>query len=152
MSSKLPSPPLLGYIEIRVFSHATEDLEKVQTAVRHTLPAEIGTSLTFHETSLAGHHGNSIRLLQTRLSDKHVLPAILEKIGKSLTVLDKETLGRELDLHIEKSNLYLRFDKQYAFMSELRFNSNDPIHFRIHFKNKTANQITSICRDRGLLS
>jgi RNA binding exosome subunit len=65
--------------------------------------------------------------------------------------LDKETLNSEMKLHLEKRNLYLRFDKQSAYMGELKFSSNAPIHFKIHFKNKTPEEITAICREAGLL-
>ena len=58
---------------------------------------------------------------------------------------------QEMNLHLEKSNLYLRFDKQQAFLGEPRFSSNDPIHFKIHFRNKTAGEIVAICKDAGLL-
>ena len=145
--SKLP----IGYIEIRVFAHATEDTEKVLTAVRHTLPEELGESVVFGKTTLTGHHGNPIVLFEAKLEDRKMLPAALQRIGSSLTALDKETLDNELKLHLEKGNLYLRFDKQQAFLGELRFSSNDPIHFKVHFKNKTTEEIISICRESGIL-
>jgi RNA binding exosome subunit len=56
-----------------------------------------------------------------------------------------------MKLHLEKRNLYLRFDKQSAYMGELKFSSNDPIHFKIHFKNKTPKEIMEICKETGLL-
>ena len=147
MSSKTP----VGYVDIRVFAHATEDLEKVLTAVRNTLPTETSESIVFQKTSLTGHHGNPIILFQTKVTDKQVLPLVLGKIALSLSALDKETLDSEIKLHLEKRNLYLRFDKQSAYMGELRFSSNDPIHFKIHFKNKTPEEIIAICREAGLL-
>ena len=147
MSSKTP----VGYVDVRVFAHATEDLEKVLTAVRSTLPTEASESIVFQKTSLTGHHGNPIILFQAKITDKKALPLVLEKIASSLSALDKETLDSEMKLHLEKHNLYLRFDKQAAYMGELRFSSNDPIHFKIHFKNKTPDEITVICREAGLL-
>jgi len=147
VSSKTP----VGYVDIRVFAHATEDLEKVLTAVRNTLPMETSESIVFQKTSLTGHHGNPIILFQTKVTDKQVLPLVLGKIALSLSALDKETLDSEIKLHLEKRNLYLRFDKQSAYMGELRFSSNDPIHFKIHFKNKTPEEIIAICREAGLL-
>jgi len=36
-------------------------------------------------------------------------------------------------------------------LGELKFSSNDPIHFKIHFKNKTYEEIMEICRETGLL-
>ena len=145
--SKLP----IGYIEIRVFAHATEDTEKVLVAVRNTLPEAVGESVVFERTALTGHHGNPIVLFEAKLEDRKMLPSALQRIGSRLTTLDKETLDSELKLHLEKGNLYLRFDKQQAFLGELRFSSNDPIHFKVHFKNKTTEEIIGICGDSGLL-
>jgi RNA-binding protein len=147
VSSKTP----VGYVDVRVFAHATEDLGKVLTAVRNTLPQEVGENTVFQKTSLTGHHGNPIVLFQAKVTDKQALPLVLAKIATSLSALDKETLNSEMKLHLEKRNLYLRFDKQPAYMGELKFSSNDPIHFKIHFKNKTSEEITALCRETGLL-
>jgi len=136
---------------MRVFAHATEDPEKVLTAVRNTLPKELSENAAFQKTSLTGHHGNPIILFEAKFTDKQALPVVLEKIANSLSVLDKETLDSEMKLHLEKRNLYLRFDKQSAYMGELKFSSNDPIRFKIHFKNKTPEEIMKICRETGLL-
>jgi len=147
VSSKTP----VGYIDLRVFAHATEDLEKVTSAVRNTLPKEISENTVLQKTSLTGHHRNPIVLFQTKITDKKALPLVLEKIAASLSSLDKQTLNSEIKLHVEKRNLYLRFDKQLAYMGEVKFSSNDPIHFKIHFKNKTPEEIIAVCREKGLL-
>jgi RNA binding exosome subunit len=145
------SKPSVGYIDVRVFAHATEDAEKVLAAVRNILPVELGEGAVFKKTLLTGHHGNPIVLFETKLADKQLLPGVLRKIGAGLPVLDKETLESDLKLHLEKRNLYLRFDKQFAFQGEVRFSQNDPIHFKIHFKNKSFEEIVEICREAGLL-
>jgi len=98
-----------------------------------------------------GHHGNLITLFTARLTDKKLLPKALEKIGASLNSLDKEQLCTDLRLHVDKSNLYLRFNKQSAYSGSFKFAQNDPIHVKIHFKNKTAEQITGLCKSAGLL-
>jgi hypothetical protein len=146
-SSKYP----IAYIELRVFSHATEDQQKVEIAVRNTLPEKLSSEVAFTNTPLAGHYGNPILLLETKLADKAQLPLSLEKIASSLSALDKERLSTELGQHIEKNNLYLRLDKQSAFLGNLRLTSNDPIHFKIHFKNKNPDEITEIFKQAGLL-
>lgn len=145
------SKPSIGYIEVRVFAHATEDSEKVLTAVRNILPPEVGKETVFRKTSLTGHHGNPIFLFDAKLVDKQLLPAVLQKFGFGLSTLDREELGGDLKLHLEKRNLYLRFDKQSAFQGKCRFSQNDPIHVKIHFKNKGFEEIVAICRDTGLL-
>ncbi len=90
-------------------------------------------------------------LIEVELDDREKLKTMLQKIGNGLTALDKETLSNEMPLHLEKGNLYLRFDKQQAFLGEFRFSSNDPVHFKIHFRNKTADEIVAMCKEAGLL-
>jgi RNA binding exosome subunit len=145
------SKPSIGYIDVRVFAHATEDPEKVLTAVRNLLPAELSEEVAFKKKQLTGHHGNPIVFFEAKLTDKQALPEVLRKIGSGLPSLDKEQLESELRLHLEKRDLYLRFDKQFAFKGEAKFSSDDPIRFKVHFKNKSHDEIIEFCRFVGLL-
>jgi RNA binding exosome subunit len=143
--------PPIGYVDVRVFAHATEDPEKVQSAVHNLLPAELAETAKFEKSTLVGHHGNPITLFTTQLTDKKQLPILLEKIGSGLNSLDKETLHQEIKLHLEKHNLYLRFDKQSAFLGIFKLAQNDPIAIKVHFKNKTPEEIVEILQKFGLL-
>jgi len=147
----MSSKPSIAYMDIRVFAHATEDPEKVQTAVRNLLPDELAQTVLFEKTSLTGHHGNPITLFTAKLIDKKMLPRVLEKISLGLNSLDKEELSDNLKLHLEKGNMYLRFDKQSAFLRVFKFSQNDPIRLKIHFKNKSSEQIADLCKSSGLL-
>ena len=147
----MSSKPPIAYMDIRVFAHATEDPQKVQCAIKNLMPDELAQIILFETTNLTGHHGNPITLFTTKLEDKKLLPKMLEKIGTGLSSLDKEQLCTNLKLHLEKGNLYLRFDKQSAFMGAFKFTQNDPIHVKIHFKNKTSEQIAELCKSSGLL-
>jgi RNA-binding protein len=147
----MSTKPPIAYIEIRVFAHATEDPTKVQTAVQNLLPVELAQTLVFEKTNCTGHHGNPIVLFTAKLTDKKLLPKSLEKFGKELSSLDKEELDRDIKLHLEKSNLYLRFDKQSAFLGALKLSQKDPVHLKVHFKNKTAEQIKEILKQTELL-
>ena len=150
MSFKAQKSPI-GYISIRVFAHATEDQDRVIQALRNILPEDLATNAIFKKTNLTGHHGNPIAIIETELAERPKLPSALEKIGQSLASLDKEALNVEMKMHLEKGNLYLRFDKQQAFLGKLRFSSNDPIHVKFHFRNKTPDEIVAICKEAGLL-
>ena len=147
----MSAKPPIAYIDIRVFAHATEDPNKVQIAVRNLFPAELSETLVFEKTSCTGHHGNLIILFTSELTDKKLLPAAIDKIGASLSALDKEELSRDIKLHLEKGNMYLRFDKQSAFLGLTKFTQNDPIHLKIHFKNKTSQEILDFSKQTGLL-
>ncbi len=138
-------------MEIRVSSHATEDIEKVETAVRNLLPQELSAETAFTKTACTGHHGNPIVLLEATLSNRQMLPKALEKMGASLSSLDKDQLASEFKDHLEKRSLFLRFDKQSAFLGNSKFSSTDPIRVKIHFKNKTPDEIADLCKQAGLL-
>lgn len=141
----------IAQINIRVSSHATEDPEKVQTAVRNLLPEENAADIVFEKNSLSGHHGNPIILFSTSIADKDLLPKMLDFLGSKLASLDKETLMQDLALHLEKSNMFLRFDKQVAFSGSVHFSNVDPIHVKIHFKTKNEDEIKQILQNSGLL-
>lgn len=147
LSSKNP----IGYIDIRVFAHATEDPEKVLTAVRNMLPPETLDAVAFKKSSLAGHHGNPIIVFEARVNDRNAVQAIFSRIAASLGVMDKEMLNSEIESHLENGNLYLRLDKQFAYLNEVRIAKADAIHFKIHFKKEKPNEIIEICRKFGLL-
>ena len=147
MSSLVP----IAYVDVRVFAHATEDLEKVQKAVRNVLPSESADSVTFKKTALTGHHGNSITLFETRIKNKKVARALLEKLASGLSMVDKEALNSEIAQHLESGNLYIRLDKQSAYLGEFRLSSTDTIHLRMHFRKPAAEEVIGICRKFGLL-
>lgn len=147
----MSSKPPIAYIDIRVFAHATENQDKIQTAIKNLLTEDLAENLLFKKSTLEGHHGNPITLLTARLTDKKELPLMLQKIAQSLSSLDKEAFSRDITLHIEKGNLYLRLDKQSAFLGKTKFTQNDPVHLKIHFKDKTAEEITEFCKNIGLL-
>jgi RNA binding exosome subunit len=147
LASKIP----VAYIEVRVFAHATEDEEKVLAAVRNTLPPQVSESITFKRSSLKGHHGNPIVLFEARIRDREQARAFMQKLASSLSSLDKEVLAGEIERHIDRGCLYLRLDKQSAYLNEIRLCATDPIHFRIHFKRADLKEITAFCREIGLI-
>ena len=141
----------IGYIDIRVFAHATENAEKVQCAVKNLLTPEVAEEAKFEKSTLEGHYGNPIVLFTARLDNRKLLPAVLKKIADNLSSLDKEELNNEIKLHLEKGNLYLRLDKQSALLGTAKFTQNDPIHFKVHFKDKTTDEIIEFGKLIGLL-
>ena len=147
----MSSKPPIAYIDIRVSQHATENPEKVQTAVKTLLTEDLAETLIFQKATLEGHYGNPITLFTARLTDKKHLPQALKKIAEHLSSIDKEELDREINLHIEKCNLYLRLDKQSALLGNAKFTQTDPIHIKIHFKDKTVEEIIEFCKNTGLL-
>jgi RNA binding exosome subunit len=115
------------------------------------LPPEKIDNIVFRKTNLAGHHGNPIVLFETRIKDRGTVQAVFEKLSSGLSTLDKEQLNSEISRHLEKGNLYIRIDKQSAYLNQVRLSTEDPIHFRIHFKKHSQREVVEICKSFGLL-
>ena len=147
LSSKMP----IAYIDIRAFAHATEDIEKVQKAIRNTLPTELADEIVFKKTNLRGHYRNPIVLLETRIKRRDAAKAVFRKLASGLSSLDRELLNSGIRQHFNKGNLFVRLDKQSAYLNELKLRSDDPIHFRIHFRKSRLEEIMEICREFGML-
>jgi len=147
LSSKVP----IAYVDVRVFVHATEDLDKVVKAVYNTLPTELADEIVFNKTNLKGYYGNPIVLLETRVKKRDAAKAVFKKLASGLSSLDKELLNNEIRQRLNKGNLFIRFDKQSAYLNELKLRPDDPIHFRIHFRKSRLEEIMEICRKIGML-
>lgn len=145
----MPKVPIT-YIDVRAFTHATEDQEKVLKAIHNMLPEELTDKILFKEKRLTGHHGNPIILFETKIK-KDAVNAVFEKLSSHLESLDKELLANEIKRHLDRGNLYVRLDKQSAFLNELRIGSVDPIHLRIHFRKHSPEEIIEVCRKSGML-
>jgi len=141
----------IAYVDISFFAHATEDENKVIEAVRHLLPAAQVENIVFNKSSLRGHHGNPITLFEAKLEEKETVKAVVGNLSSGLNPLDKESLLREVELHVEKGNLYLRFDKQAAFQGQFKLGVSDPIRVRLRFKKNRLEDIVQICRGIGML-
>ena len=147
MSSRVP----IAYIDIRVFAHATEDTDKVLSAVHNLFPTELVDKIVFKKTRLTGHYKNPLTLFETRIKEIDAVKSVFEKLALGLDSLDKELLSNEIEQHLDRGNLYLRLDKQSAYLNEIKLSSIDPIHLRIHFKKSDPEEIVNICKKFGML-
>jgi len=147
----LSSKVLIAYIDVRVFAHATEDLDKVVKAVYNILPTELADEIVFKKTNLKGYYRNPIILLETRIKKRDAAKTVFGKLASGLSSLDKELLNNEIKQRLNKGNLFIRLDKQSAYLNKLKLRSDDPIHFRIHFRKSRLEEIMEICRKFGML-
>jgi hypothetical protein len=141
----------IAYIDISFLAHATEDEKRVLEVVKRLLPTTHLEKIVFSKSNARGHHGNPIILFESKIKEKEIVRAVVENLSSNLHGLDKETLLNEINLHVEKANLYLRLDKQAAFKGEFKLGVVDPIRFRLHFKKSKLEDIVQICREIGIL-
>ncbi len=119
---------LSSYIDIVV--HATEDKSRITKSVISTL--EIPYKEKFEEIEYEGHWGNKILRLTAEIYKKDA-QALMEKILRSLTFIDKNNLLTNLEKHIdEKGNFHLRLDKQRMCKNKISISETEGI--KIKFK------------------
>ena len=103
----------------RAFCHATEDLEKVNRALRNTIgDAEIQTSRT------EGHHGNPITIVEANVESIEEISRFFEKLAVDDLRFVLDTLSTRMD---EGCNLFLKIDKQAAYKESIRMRCNDDV-------------------------
>jgi len=121
--------------EVSTLCHATEDLDKVKVALMNVLPEEIRPELegTLSVSMLEGHYGNPIFVLKVRIEKPELAEALLKRLLTSLPTGDLIVLERTLKLRLDPSgHLYLRLDKQRAYLSEIRvYDGDDVIRVRV---------------------
>jgi RNA binding exosome subunit len=119
-------------VTARVLCHATEDEKKVLRALENVLGSiERGR---LKREQLVGHYGDPIILLTLELSDEERAKAVLEKLKKGLSVVEKLTLVSEaFEEKGQEGILYVRLDKQSAYLGNLKLSERDSIklEFRI---------------------
>lgn len=145
------SQTLISYLDIRFSVHATENPDKVFEAVYHLFSPNYVDDVVFKKANLKGYYGNPIILFETRIKKKEIVEAVVKALSSGLSGLDKETLLREIDLHVKKGSLYIRLDKQAAFQGEFKLCSADPIRVHIRFKKRKLEDIIKTCRELGIL-
>ena len=145
--SKMP----IAYVDVSFFAHATEDEAKAIEATRNLLPTSQLENIVFNRSNLRGHHGNPITLFETKIKEKDIVKAVAENLSSNLGALDKETLLREINLHVEKGSLYLRFDKQAAYLGTFKLGVADPLRVRLRFNKNQLEDVVQICKEIGML-
>ncbi len=142
----------VAYVDIRFSAHATEDVNKVVLAVRNLLPTEEDEELEFNQTVVEGHYGNPITFFEKRIEDATLIKRLIDNLASNLSSLDKEELTRDIDRCVEKGNLYIRLDKQAAFLGIVKLVNSDPIRVRIRFRKSKLEDVIEICKEFGLIT
>jgi RNA binding exosome subunit len=101
------------YVDLRAFCYATEDVKRVERALRTYLPAEFPIERTTSE----GHHGDRIVVLSARVENADDVRHVL---GRVSDIDDREAVLDELEDRLDDNcAFYLTLDKQDAFRGEV---------------------------------
>jgi RNA binding exosome subunit len=140
-------------LDISAIAHATEDLEKVEQAVRFVTECLTGIRANVTKQYLKGHHGNVITTISVKLPRKQLSPDGLELLSRRLSDSDKRFLSDHMSSYVDPDrNLYLRFDKQEALLGRARLHESDPVRMKLKFSSTYDEEaVAAMCRENGLV-
>lgn len=106
-------------LHARALSHATEDPKKVERAMLNVFG-----DIELRTTRTEGHHGNPILVIEAHIADMRTIDGFFRRLTEEDVELLASTLARRID---EGCSLYLKLDKQRAFLGEIRLGSGDDV-------------------------
>jgi len=120
-------------VSVRAHCHATENVDKVVRAIENVM----GFPIRLNKTITSGYYGNEIVILEGRVDKARDV----EKFWENIREVHPQILAEIDDLVDNNCNLYLRFDKQLAYLGELVLRrGGDTIAIRCKVKCYPANR------------
>jgi RNA binding exosome subunit len=121
-------------VQISTIAHATDDLDRVQAALRFILPESLRDRELFTRRYMEGHHGNPIVRFEANLTKAQEVAEFANHLMERLAKNEKLLIERDLDTHTDDdANLFIRLDKQQAFRGLVELGEEDPIRLRLKF-------------------
>jgi|YelNatPaOPRAMG01_1025707.scaffolds.fasta_scaffold00486_4 RNA binding exosome subunit len=134
-------------VEIEAYAHATEDPSKVEEAIKNILFEAIRDKIKLEKTTLRGHYGNPIIVYRGAM--ENVSEELLLNLIKRMSPEDRVSLKASLDIHLGKHNvLYLRFNKQEAYLGRLKLDQIDAICLRLKLKPHVFNKLPELIESK----
>jgi len=126
--------------KISTIIHATEDPEKVATAIRNLSLGEMPVGSTVNRAK--GHHGNEIVTMVFTIRNAKNVEGFLRNIWNGLSQLDRTEVHSSLTSRIDNAGtLFLRIDKQEALKGRIRLQDTDPIKIAISFRTVSPKEV-----------
>ncbi len=128
--------PIVDRIEARAYSYETEVTERVVSAVVNLFPSDIRPSLEVRTQKTDGHSHTTIIVVNALLTGNRKCTGAFDHMIHRLSHEDRRNLLRSLDLRLnDDCVLFLRFDKQQAYLNEIRLqNTPDVIRVQVHIR------------------
>jgi RNA-binding protein len=118
---------MIHNISYRAFVYGTENKEKVLESIKTLFP---NSSPQCEATE--GYYKNPVLILSNKIDKKKEIKDFVEKLSTMNDPARKRVLNRLEDKMDDNGNLFLRFDKQRAYMGDLKIvEHGDSIHLKI---------------------
>ena len=123
-------------ISLSTIVHATEDKEKVKSAIFNIIPRNLVNKFTINEVNVKGHYGNPITILNLEINNPDIANEIFEFIIKSISKEELTLIKNNPSLYCDDRSIFLRIDKQYAYLGTIRLSFlDDVIKIKINVLN-----------------
>jgi RNA binding exosome subunit len=118
---------MIHNISYRAFVYGTENKEKVLESIKTLFPYS-----SPHCEDTEGYYNNPVLILSNKIIKKKEIKDFIEKLSTLNNPTRKRILYRLEDKIDEGGNLFLRFDKQRAYLGDLKVvDHGDSIHLKI---------------------
>jgi RNA binding exosome subunit len=118
---------MIHNISYRAFVYGTENKEKVLESIKTLFP---NSSPQCEATE--GYYKNPVLILSNKIDKKKEIKDFVKKLSAMNDPARKRVLNRLEDKMDDNGNLFLRFDKQRAYMGDLKVvEHGDSIHLKI---------------------
>ena len=118
---------MIHNISYRAFVYGTENKEKVLESIKTLFP---NSSPQCEATE--GYYKNPVLILSNKIDKKKEIKDFVKKLSTMNDPAKKRILNRLEDKMDDNGNLFLRFDKQRAYMGDLKVvEHGDSIHLKI---------------------
>lgn len=118
---------MIHNISYRAFVYGTENKEKVLESIKTLFP---NSSPQCEATE--GYYKNPVLILSNKIDKKKEIKDFVKKLSTMKDPARKRVLNRLEDKMDDNGNLFLRFDKQRAYMGDLKVvEHGDSIHLKI---------------------
>jgi hypothetical protein len=132
------------YVDLRAFSYATEDDQRVERALQTLLPEDVD----LNHVESTGHLGDQILVLSARVERADEVRHVLGRLAEAE---DVDRIEAELDERVtENCELFVRLDKQAALGGEVRL--GEGITFRAKVEAYPANREAAVENARDALA
>ncbi len=131
-------------LEISTMLYPTEDPSKVLLALKSLSESEV------KESKYTSHYGYSFKVLTIIVRKSKQASEELSKMLSSMDDYDFSRLIEDLESHLDGRTLFIRIDKQEAYLGRIRLFENDPggyIRIKASFSTSRLKEIRNLLKE-----
>lgn len=128
---------MIHYITLRAIAHATEDVFRVQKALKFFVShISVRDRELIEELQSEGHHGNPITILSLQVKRKVDCLCFASFVREHFLEEDATRLRKEMPERLDNDQVFhLRFDKQAAYLQKVKLtDSSNAITVKVKIK------------------